>query len=259
MFSSLNRVAGLGLIDQFRSMAAMALMNGYIPVRRSLLWIIESILTPLSFVFLILIIGRSEAIPHALIGALVMAMTTSSTGLIGDILWFRNNLKIQSMIAASPMHPASYILGLSLSAYIYGFPAIAGFIALSYLLGVARDLWFIAVAIATLTILWITTSTISFLVATLIKTERLAWPLSSIMGVALSIFPPVYYPLEITPPELRYYLLIPITASTAELMRSLTGLSSLGGEYVAFILGNIAIQVAVSLILLAKKFRWREK
>jgi ABC-type multidrug transport system permease subunit len=72
-----------------------------------------------------------------------------------------------------------------------------------------NPLWVVSSFLSPFSFLWITVSFMVFLISTYIKSERLVWPLASILGLGLSVFPPVYYPVTILPEPVRWIAIIP--------------------------------------------------
>jgi len=237
----------MGLMRGLRSLAHLAVFNGYIPMRNNPLWILSSFLSPFSFFFLVLVIGREEAIGYALIGGVVLSMSSSTFGLLGDIVWYRSSLRLQEMFLATPTPYWAYVLGLALSAYIWGSPSIAGFIALLYIYGVVRDLYGLAYILILTAALWITVSFIVFLISTYIKTERLVWPIASILGLGLSVFPPVYYPITMLPEWVRPIAIAPPTASASLLLQAHSGILQVESQYIYGAIANLAAQMIISI------------
>lgn len=242
-------------IASLRSLLYLAIFNGYIPMRHNPLWVISSFLSPFSFFFLVLVIGRQEAIGYALIGGVVLSMSASTFGLLGDIIWYRSSLKIQEMFLATQTPYWAYILGLALSAYIWGSPSIAGFIVLLIAYGIIRDPLGLIYILSLTAMLWITISFIVFLISTYIRSERLVWPLASILGLALSIFPPVYYPITLLPEWIRPLAIIPPTSSASLLIQAYSGAISIEVPYIYASIANLAAQTIICIIAFALRVR----
>ncbi|MEM0044010.1 MAG: ABC transporter permease [Sulfolobales archaeon] len=238
---------------RFRSIITLAIFNGYIPMRNNISWVVAFALSPISYIFLLVMIGRYEMISYGFVGGLVMAMSASSYGLIGDIIWYRINLKLQDLFLATPAPSWAYILGLSLSAYVWASPSLAGFILIGYVIGVLRDITILGIIIALTTVLWINTASTAFLLSTFIRSEKYVWPLSSILGLVLSVFPPVYYPLTILPKEIWFVALTPPTASTAFLIEVYTGMISVDLIYVVYAVLNLMLQTIVFALLFIRR------
>ncbi|MEZ0289882.1 MAG: hypothetical protein ABWJ42_02185 [Sulfolobales archaeon] len=241
-----------------RSMIELALFNGYIPIKNNPMWLIAFALSPVSYIFLLAMIGRYEMIQYGFVGGLVMTMAASSYGLIGDIMWYRVNLKLQDFFTTTPASSYVYVLGLSLSAYIWALPSFTGFIAIGYIIGVLKDLLVLLVIIALTTLLWINTSATSFLISTLLRSEKYVWPLASALGLVLSVFPPVYYPVYLLPRDTWFIALTPPTASTALLIEVYSGIVRVDKIYVAFSILNLLIQTLLFALLFVKRSRVSE-
>lgn len=242
-------------MKSLRSLLWLSIFNGYIPMRNNPLWVISSFLSPFSFLFLVMVIGRQEAINYALVGGLILSMSSSTFGLLGDIIWYRSSLKLQEMFLATPTPYWAYVLGLALSAYIWGSPSIAGFILLLYIFGVLRDPVGLVFILALTAALWITISFIVFLISTYIKTERLVWPLASILGLGLSVFPPVYYPATLLPEPIRVIGIIPPTASASLLLQVYAGIVSIDPIYIYGAIANLAAQTVLCILAFALRLR----
>ncbi|HWQ16892.1 MAG TPA: ABC transporter permease [Sulfolobales archaeon] len=238
-----------------RSLLWLSIFNGYIPMRNNPLWVVSSFLSPFSFFFLILIIGRHDAINYALIGGLVLSMASSTFGLLGDIVWYRSSLKLQEMFLATPTPYWAYVLGLALSAYIWGSPSIAGFILLLYIFGLLKDILAFIFIVTLTAALWITVSFMVFLISTYIRTERLVWPLASILGLGLSVFPPVYYPVTMLPEPLRILGIMPPTASASLLLQAYSGVISIDPIYIYIAIANLTAQTLLCIFAYALRLR----
>ena len=246
-------------IASLRSLIYLAMFNGYIPMRNNPLWVISSFLSPFSFFFLVLVIGRQEAVGYALIGGVVLSMSASTFGLLGDIIWYRSSLKILEMFLATPTPYWAYILGLALSAYIWGSPSIAGFILLLTAYGIIRELLGLLHILALTAMLWITISFTVFLISTYIRSERLVWPLANILGLALSVFPPVYYPITLLPEWIRPLAIIPPTASASLLIQAYSGAIYIEESYIYASIANLAAQTAICTAAFALRIKSTSK
>lgn len=241
------------LLSELRSVVALGVFNGFIPIKNNPVWFISFTLGPVSYIFLLYIIGREEAVPFAFVGGLIMTMAASGYGLIADIIWYRFNLKLQDMFISTPRASWAYVLGLALSAYIWALPSLVFFVVIGSLLGILRDLFVIGLIALLTIVLWINTSMFSFLLSTFLRTEKHVWPLATILGLGLSVFPPVYYPATLIPGELRFIALIPSTASSALILETSMNMIKIESMYLEFAVANIVLQT----LLLAYLFKLR--
>jgi ABC-2 type transport system permease protein len=103
--------------------------------------------------------------------------------------------------------------------------------------------------------LWITVSFMVFLISTYIRTERLVWPLASILGLGLSVFPPVYYPITLLPEWVRWIAILPPTASASLLLQVYSGVLHIDHIYVYVSVANLAAQMIISLAAFSMRIR----
>jgi ABC-2 type transport system permease protein len=103
--------------------------------------------------------------------------------------------------------------------------------------------------------LWITVSFMVFLISTYIRTERLVWPLASILGLGLSVFPPVYYPITLLPEWVRWIAILPPTASASLLLQVYSGVLHIDHIYVYVSVANLAAQMIISLAAFSMRVR----
>ncbi|MGC9148083.1 MAG: hypothetical protein ACP5GI_01370 [Sulfolobales archaeon] len=241
------------IFSELRSVAVLGLFNGFIPLKNNPMWFAAFSLGPVSYVFLLYVIGRENAVIYAFIGGLIMSMAASAYGLIADLVWYRFNLKLQDMFIATPKSSWTYVLGLAFSAYIWALPSLALFIIIGFILNIIRDL-FIVGLISVLTIaLWISISLFVFLLSTFLKTEKHVWPLATILGLGLSVFPPVYYPVTIVPGNLRYIALTPPTASSAYIIEYFMNIIDKNLSYLYYSIANLVTQSIVLAYIFKKR------
>ncbi|NAZ13418.1 MAG: hypothetical protein GU359_04615 [Desulfurococcales archaeon] len=237
------------LIRELRAITVLGLFNGYIPVKNNPLWIISFTLGPVSYLFLLYMIGRENIVEYAFIGGLVLSMSASAYGLLGDIIWYRNSLKIQDMFIVTPNSIYTYALGIALSSYIWALPSLAIFIIIGFLMSILRNIYVLGVIIGLTTILWINTALFTLYISRFIRSEKYVWPLVSIISLGLSVFPPVYYPVTILPRDMWMIALIPPTASSALLIESFSGMIDVENFYILYSIFNLAVQTMALAIL----------
>jgi len=233
------------VFSELRSVVVLGLFNGFIPLKNNPMWFIAFSLGPVSYIFLLYVTGRENAVVYAFIGGLIMSMAASGYGLIADIVWYRFNLKLQDMFIATPKSPWTYVLGLALSAYIWALPSLALFIVIGFILDIIRDIFIIGLISVLTIVLWISISLFVFMLSTFLKTEKHVWPLATVLGLGLSVFPPVYYPVTLVPEGLRYIALTPPTASSAYIIEYFMNIIDKDPSYLNFSVANLIIQSIV--------------
>ncbi len=241
------------IFNELRSVAVLGLFNGFVPLMNNPMWFIAFTLGPVSYVFLLYLIGREDAVIFAFIGGLIMSMAASGYGLIADIIWYRFNLKLQDMFIATPRSPWAYVLGLALSAYIWALPSLSLFILIGYILNILRSIYVLGLIIILTIILWVSVSLFVFLLSTFLKTEKHVWPLATVLSLGLSVFPPVYYPATLVPDNYRFIALLPPTASSALMIEYFMGIIKIDLIYIYFSVANLIIQTIIIVYIFKRR------
>ena len=92
--------------------------------------LINTVLSPLSFLVVITFVSKGALLGQAIEGGLIMSMFQSGMSLQGDISHLKNDFKLQDMLVSSPASPAVYVLGMAASEIIYSSPALAVLVVL---------------------------------------------------------------------------------------------------------------------------------
>lgn len=245
---------------RFRSLWTIAYMNGIVPIRRQPLYLLNTIASPLSFLFVIIIISHGAAERVGIAGGMVLTMISIGTSIQADLAHYKQDLKLQDLIVASPVEAPVYVAGIALSEFLYSIPGLAVFIVLWLTTGpLPTPLGALTVA-GTLLLLWALSSALGFTVATYFEDIRESYVFSPLLSLGLTVLPPVYYPASMIPAFFRpIAALSPATEAADLLHRSF----SLGAAYPPFLPAyldwSILVAVTVALFLLAAtKARWRE-
>jgi len=231
-------------------------LNGWIPLFRGWIWIVSNIMTPLSILVVLTIYAGERGLAWGLAGGLIWAIASNGISLIGDAVYYRIALRFQQMLAAAPVSPLSYALGLALSAFIFSTPAVAIYVgALSYLgfLNLENSL---SIA-ASLFMLWLSTAGWGYTASTLVRQMKYAWAIPNILSVLLSVAAPVYYPAYLFPTP--FLGLILPTGPTAVIIHSSFGLVKYNGLLIQAAWATSIIHASLSLALLSRTAAWRQK
>jgi ABC-2 type transport system permease protein len=129
-------------------------------------------------------------------------------------------------MVAGPVSQWAYMLGLALSGLLFSLPGIAVFIALMGVLGI--HIYSAAEAAFAIAMLWAASAGLGFSLSLIFRDLKEVWSTTSILVFAISVLPPVYYPLTILPTWLQCVSLVSPTASAAALLQESMGLVDLG-------------------------------
>jgi ABC-2 type transport system permease protein len=242
---------------RLRSIATLTYLNGMLPIRTQPLYLINLVASPLSFLFFITIASRGVLLAYGIAGGMLMTMLSIGTSLQTDIAHYKQDLKLQDVMVASPVEAWVYVGGMALSELVYSLPAMAVFAALWVLAGWAT--WWTALTlVGVLLLVWAFASALGFTLATYFEDVRETFVFSPLISLGLSVLPPVYYPVESLPAILRPIAYLSPTTYAADLLHPTVGIAgpSFWGTIVDWV---VLIGFTIGLLLLAAyKARWRE-
>lgn len=241
---------------EMRGVLAIAWFYGFLPLSRNILWTLNYIGSPLSFLFLIHLYGGEFRTVYALAGAFVMVTLSTSVSMETEAAFNRIILKFQDIYVASPLKPISYIIGLATANILSAIPGILIFLVLTYLLASPHAL-FIPALMLSLTSVWITFSTIGFLISTLARDVKDLWTWTPILTIAFSVLPPVFYPAEILPRDVWWVVYLIPSATASRMLQATLGGVSLDFQDAIYLSLGLLAQLAVSVLVLLRINRWR--
>lgn len=236
---------------------APILVNSVYEMRNYPIMLINTILSPLSFLALIVFVSRGTLIGEAIEGGFIMTLFGSGTSLQSDLSHLKNDLKLQDMVVSSPTPWYTYLIGMSISELVYSIPAlfVLGVLASFYLnISIFNILQFVAI----LLMMFFTSIAIGYTFATFSSDVVQSFAFSRLVSTLLSTIPPVYYPITYIPLPYRYLAYLSPTTYAAELAQSAGGYITLSPTEM-IIDWIVLIGVTAILLLVARsKARWRE-
>ena len=242
---------------RLRSLWTLTLLNGILPIRAQPLYLINLVASPLSFLFFITIASGGHLYANAVAGGMLMTMLSIGTGLQTDIAHYKQDLKLQDVLVASPVEAWVYVAGLAFSELVYSLPGMAVFVALWIEKGWASP--FAALTLAgVLLLVWAFASALGFTLATYFEDVRETFVFSPLISLGLSVLPPVYYPISYLPPYLQPLAYLSPTTYAADLLHPAVGIAGpgLSGTLIDWV---VLLGFTLGLLTLAAyKARWRE-
>lgn len=227
---------------------------GFYSIVRGPSYVVASLSMPLTMLFLVYMLSRGSLIAYAIIGGYISMVSTNALSSAGDAAFFRLELKIQDLFVASSISSTDYMLGIMLSYLVFSIPGIAVYAVLSYIYRVLNPVSSL-VLVAVIILMIISTGSISFIVAGLLKHIRNVWGIVSILSIVLSIIPPIFYPYIYLPRYAIYALSVSPATPAAILMQGVAGLQPIQPT-----MAVILIVETVVYFLLARRFiRWTEE
>ena len=242
---------------QLRASLAFAWLNGIVAAKRNPLWVISYIIAPISFLVLIRVFARASMMGYALVGGMLMTIVSNGIGLMGDTVFYKNTIKLQDMMVASPLNPLAYLTGFILSGLFFATPGLTIFWLLMIYYGLLTITNFIPLTLISLATL-IPMAGIGFITAGLVKEERFVWPLSGILTFLLTVLPPVYYPATLLPHKIAIIAMTLPTSAGAALFHKHTGLLQKTPIPETILWLILLTEGAILLLLTLYKSKWRE-
>ncbi len=219
--------------------------------------LINTVLSPLSFLLLIAFVTKGQLLPDAIEGGFIMSMFNSGTSLQGDLAHLKNDFKLQDMVVSSPTSPAAYVTGMALAEVIYSTPALAVLTVLAAIYihpGPLQVLELVSVFL----LMFLTSIAIGYTLSTFSSDIVQSFAFSRLISTLFSTLPPVYYPITYIPLPFRYAAYLSPTTYAAEISQSATGLLSLSTAGTALAWVVLLVTTAILAVVAAKKARWRE-
>jgi ABC-2 type transport system permease protein len=244
-----------------RSIWAIVAVNGLLPMKRQPLYLVNTLTSPFSFLFLIFVISHGKLIGYAVAGGMVLTVLSIGTSLQSDLTHYRQDLKLHEMMVASPVGPGTYVTGMALSEFMFSVPGMTVFIALSllyttYVFGVVSAL----VILGTLVLIWIFATSLGFTLATYMADIRETFAVAPIISIFLTVVPPVYYPVSYLPKWIQPVAYASPTTWAASLVQGALGLGTSPLTLAQGLEDAAVLLVTASLLFVIawKKAQWRE-
>ncbi len=240
-----------------RTIGALCYYLGIVPMIRIPTLLPFVFATPFTILFILFVNGQSTAFAYGLSGAITMTVAQQGLFLGADLTSYKIEHKFQSVVVASPVSPFTYMFSVAASELAFAVPPLAILLVIlgyrSPEVGALTILGIIVVAVLT----WMTTSSIGFFLSTYVLNTRTAFLTVTFISIILSVLPPVFYPMQLLPPQVRWLSeLVPTTHASVLIQ----GLSGLPVSYTQTIVSWAALPAfTVAFLALALlKAKWRE-
>lgn len=244
--------------NRFSQFSASLLVNALYEMKNYPVVLVNTVLSPISFLLLIVFVSRGALIGVGIQGGFIMSMFGAGTALQADLSHLKNDFKLQDMVVSSPTSWITYVSGMAVSELVYSLPAIIVLSVLAFYfvhMSMAGTVLFIAVLI----LVFATSMAIGYTFATFSTDIVQSFAFSRLISTLFSTIPPVYYPITYIPTPFRYLAYLSPTTYAAQLSQYEGGYLHLSQEMVA-ISWIVLISVTIVLFIIAgSKARWREK
>jgi ABC-2 type transport system permease protein len=212
--------------------------------------------TPFTILFILFVTGRGATFAFGVAGAITMTVSQQGLVLGADLANLKIEHKFQSIVVASPVSPLTYMLSVGAAELAFALPPIIILLAIMAYSFLSVTVLTIIGVLAVILLTWIATSSIGFFLSTYVLNTRTAFLTVTFISILLSVLPPVFYPLQVIPAQLRWVAeLVPTTHSSILIqgMMNLPTESQLVSSWIALPVFAIAFLLAALF-----KARWRE-
>lgn len=243
--------------NKFNQILAGVLVNSVYEMRNYPVVLINTVLSPLSFLVLIVFVSRGALIGVAVEGGLLMSMFSAGMSLQADLSHLKNDFKLQDMVVSSPTKWPTYVIGMAVSEIVYSSPALAVLGILGAYFIRLSTFGFLQLILA-LMMMFLTSIALGYTFSTLSSDIVQSFAFSRLLSTLFSTIPPVYYPITYIPLPFRYLAYLSPTTYAAELAQNAAGYLSISNFMIA-IDWIVLIGVTATLLMMAgTKARWRE-
>ncbi len=236
---------------------AGVLVNSIYTMKNYPMIMVNTVLSPLSFLTVITFVSRGQLVVEAIEGGFIMSMFQSGMSLQADLSHYKNDFKFQDMVVSSPAAPWSYVAGMAIGEIIYSLPALAVLSVLAAVYihpGAIEALELFAV----LLLMFLASVSLGYTLSTFSSDIIQSFAFSRLISTLFSTLPPVYYPITYIPLPFRYIAYFSPTTYAAEIVQNATGVTQLSS--LSIVIAWIVLSgVSLSLLLISIwKARWRE-
>ena len=243
--------------NMFSQILASILVNSIYEMRNFPIVLVNTVLSPLSFLLVIVFVSHGTLIGEAVEGGFIMSMFSAGVGLQGDLSHLKNDFKLQDMVVSSPTTWQAYMFGMAISEIVYSLPALIVLVVLAHYFMDLSALGALAFT-GVLLLMFLTSVAIGFTLSTFSTDIVQSFAFSRLISTLFSTIPPVYYPITYIPFPYRYLAYFSPTTYAAELAQSFAGYLTLSLATTAFDWGILIAVTSILFLVARSKARWRE-
>ena len=241
----------------FSQILAGIMVNAVYEMRNFPIVLINTVLSPLSFLLVIVFVSHGVLLGEAILGGFIMSMFSAGVGLQGDLSHLKNDFKLQDMVVSSPTTWQAYMFGMALSEIVYSLPALVVLVLLAYYFMNLPALG-VLVFVGVLLLMFLSSIAIGFTLSTFSTDIVQSFAFSRLISTLFSTIPPVYYPITYIPMPYRYVAYLSPTTYAAELAQNAAGYLPLQFTATVVDWAVLLIVTVVLFVVAGTKARWRE-
>lgn len=236
---------------------AAILVNAIYEMRNYPIVLVNTVISPLSFLLLIVFVSGGQLTGVGIMGGFIMSMFSAGMSLQADLSHLKNDFKLQDMIVSSPTGQYTYMFGMAIAEVIYALPALITLTILMILfvpLTPLAALGFVAV----LLLMFFMSIAMGFFFSTLSSDIVQSFAFSRLLSTLFSTIPPIFYPITYIPEPFRYIAFLSPTTYAAMISQNLGGYLALSTTTIILSWIILIILTIVLFFLSMTRSKWRE-
>lgn len=237
---------------------ASILVNSIYEMRNYPVVLLNTVLSPFSFLLIITLASKGTLFGEAIEGGLIMTMFSAGTSLQSDLSHLKNDFKIQDIVVATPTSAAVYVTGMTISELIYSAPALA-LLSILFYVYVPVSTVQLGMVVAVMLLMFLASVSLGFLLATISSDIVQSYAFSRLFSTLFSTIPPVYYPITYIPEPWRYLAYLSPTTYASEIAQNAAGLVTEPQLSLGIAWTVLVATTAIFFLVTIKKSRWRDR
>jgi ABC-2 type transport system permease protein len=220
--------------------------------------LVNTVLSPFSFLLIITLASRGTLFGEAIEGGLIMTMFSAGTSLQADLSHLKNDFKLQDIVVATPTTALVYVTGMTIAELIYAAPALA-LLSILFAIYVHVSTIQVAAIVAVMLLMFFASVSLGFLLATISSDIVQSYSFSRIFTTIFSTIPPVYYPITYIPLPYRYLAYLSPTTYASEIAQNAAGLLPEPAISLEIAWVILAATTVLFFLVTIKKSKWRDR
>jgi ABC-2 type transport system permease protein len=220
-------------------------------IRRQPLWLVQDAFMIVGFAILMFVWGGITGLKNVFVAWFISGAWGMGINLVAQSIGWDKQNRVMDMFIATPVKPWHYVLGYFLPGLIFVAVDLMFMLPLIAYLNAWNILLASLIAVAPLLVIG---TLLGLAIVMRIKKATNISAITNPLQMILIIIPPVFYPAQLIPLNVRYFVLLIPTAAGAELARQLAGLSTWHNLW--YPVAVVVAWVILGILASAKMVKW---
>lgn len=214
-----------------------------------------TIVFPIGILFFLNLLAPPTMRVHLLVGTIMMEMALLNINALAQSMGRDKDTKIFDLWVSLPVSPVVYTMSTALSYLPFSLASALVVLAVAVGLGVGLSWSILPFLLAGLLLVWLSTLGIGFLIGAYGRTPRQINSYAQLVGILLTFFAPVFYPVSVLPPVIQAVAYAwPLTWGSTFLVGILDGSARTVFESGVVLAGFVGLW----FLLIGYGVRWRQ-